>query len=156
MIPWVRLATAAAVLGGVFAWGWHLGAGHVQTRLDALISAQNEAVVRSQAEIIRKEAAYAHQLQDAASAHDRDLADLDRIRSAPVHHVLCHAAQADSGAVSGVPGTAGNPGTGSDHSGGPDPVRGADFDPSIALRALHVTGDTALEECRTALAKWPH
>ena len=150
MIPWVRLATAAAVLGGVFAWGWHFGAGHVQSRLDALISAQNEAVVRSQAEIIRKEAAYAHQLQDAASAHERDLADLAAIRALPQPGKLrCHT-ETDSGGVPQVP-AAPVPDA---PPGGviPAPI---EFDPSAALTTLADRADDVVEQCRTELAKWP-
>ena len=150
MIPWVRLATAAAVLGGVFAWGWHFGAGHVQTRLDALISAQNEAVVRSQAEIIRKEAVYAHQLSDAASEHERDLADLAAIRALPGSGRLrCHT-ETGSGGVPQVPATPG-------HNAAPGGVIPApvEFDPSAALTTLADRADDTVEACRVALGRWP-
>ena len=150
MSPWVRLATAAAVLGGIFAWGWHFGAGHVQTRLDALIESQNAAVLKQTTENLNKERAYESQLNDAASAHERDLADLAAIRALPrAGKLRCHA-ETDSGGVPEVPTT---PGSDTPASGViPAPI---EFDPTIKLTILADRADDTVEQCRAALSRWP-
>lgn len=154
----IKVYIAAAVLIVValalFEFGhvrYVAGEAHTQAQWDAQKKTDADALEVDRQHKQKDAESYAKQITDANDARDLARAQLDRIARAPHPQLVCHtAAPNDSGAVPGVPGSAGAAAAG--HGQLPD---NAAFDPSAGLYAEARRADEVVEECRDFYNRWP-
>lgn len=141
----VRDAIILAALGFVVWWIYHAG------KNDDLVA--DMKAVQTQVESNSKLVAqWAKEAQDAETKRSQDTATIQAAIAAhgtsPVF--LCP----NKGSSSPVPSNPTEASGSSTGTGGSDQGSGRDLRPAIT--AFETKYETALEECRTALAKWPH
>jgi hypothetical protein len=147
MIAYLKYGGMLGLVLAMFALGYHFGGNEVQVKWDEQRITDGAGALRAITEKMREIEAYERQLTAAQSQDVIDRAELARLRAATHIGILCHrAAPAVSGSDSP---TRGEPAS----SGAVPPDTRLDIDALYSQVAD--AADTAVADCRAALARWP-
>ena len=151
-VPWIKLIVGAALFAAGAGTGWYFGGLGPEAKYQAELAKHNAdiaadatALATETGKRLKEETAYATQLLAAADQHDKDRAELARIRAATHPGKLrCTANTGSGNAGAPVPGA---PSGGAAGGGALPPGGSPSFDPTGSVMTLMDEADDVVEAC---------